>query len=240
MPYYLPQNQGFLSGLVGAATSFMDEQQRQKANAQQLALQKQQMDQAAAMAPLQQQLAQSQIKGEGLQQQATQEQIDAYKANRGIDPTTNKPFAPIPEEQRVVQGHVGANYKPTAQDYFGHYMRLSHDYYKAGRDTEGKNAADMEAIYGAQVTAEAQRAYDWGKTQYTTAHEDWRTRYTQAGEWDRAQFTAANQRYLADLRTKAERWLHDNPSAHQQWVEQNYNPQALFRQTQAQMKSNDD
>jgi len=240
MPFYLPQQQGILSTLGSAAATFVDEQQRQKANAQQMQYQQQQMQQAALMAPLEMQAKQKEIENATLTGQATKEQIDAYKAQRGIDPTTDKPFAPLPEEQRVIQHKVGPNYKITPQDQMEHYMRLSRDYYKQGRTEEGKNAAEMAGSYAAAITQQSQQAFTHQENVLREEHEDWRTRYTQAGEWGRAQFTADNQAKLEGMRVRAQQWMHDNPSAYQKWQEQNYNPQALFKMTSAQMKSNDD
>jgi|HubBroStandDraft_4_1064222.scaffolds.fasta_scaffold00042_47 hypothetical protein len=55
--------------------------------------------------------------------------------------TGGKPFAPLPDEQRIVPGKVGTHYQVTPQDMIAHYTRLASGFAEEGR-------TDKANIYG--------------------------------------------------------------------------------------------
>jgi hypothetical protein len=86
---------------------------------------------------------------------------------RGLDPSTGtwnqstyqfdnaRPFAPLPDEQRVVPGKVGTHYQVTPQDLVAHYTRLAQQYAEEGR-TDRANIMQNQAATIQQEILRAQ------------------------------------------------------------------------------------
>lgn len=106
MPFYLPEHPGILGGLIGAASTYFNTKEQMQNDAQQRELQKQQMQQAAELAPLE-------IAGKKADIAYKNAQVDAEKA-------ATAPFAGMPgnlQNAPAAPAFPGAAKDPTQRSH---------------------------------------------------------------------------------------------------------------------------
>lgn len=175
----------FLTALLGAAGGF--EQGRQTRRDYELQRQRQSDTH---------QYEQSEIAAEnartGIDQQKQQQATEAITRNRGIDPTTGKPFALPQPLMQVVPNNRG---KPaTPQQLYDHYNQLARFYISTGQTDAANVAANQAGDIQRQMiqanTIEAQNARDI----YNQGHMDQRTAQIIAGANSRNVLTTDTSR----------------------------------------------